>query len=406
MRRAGALRPHAHTASLRRIRWRVAISAGLVVGCLLAFLAAGVYLLAEREAHRQLENRLLKMAWEGRHLGEPGGYLVFDEHDHLLRSGPPPEDAGVGGVRIVTDRVLGPLAVLTLPLAPDGPRAVAVTAVADLRTLDALRRALAGMTAAGAGAALLLGYVLAGLALRPLDEAVRERSEFVTLASHHLRTPLSVIRTSAELAQANLNVTPQEAMGVILDQTRRMETLAVRLTALARAESGSRRSRARTDLAAAVEDVCAALRPAADQAGVTLAWTGDPVCVRADLLDVGALLEPVVENAIKFSSAGTRVAIDVRRSGRSAIVEVTDQGPGIPAEDLAHVTEPFFRGDRRRGGFGLGLAIARAVAERHRGSLLVSSVPGEGTRVRIVLPADHDVRAAVSAALPEGTSEH
>ena|GEM_PF-922569 len=392
-------RPPAHAELLWRSRWYIAVPSALIVAALVVLIAAGMYLAAERDAYGGLKNRLERVAFEARHLGEPGGYLVFDESDHLLSSGPPQYDDSREGLRVVRDPRFGPLAVLTLPVTAEGPHVVAVPAASELRALDRLRRALAGMTLAAAVAALFAGYALAGVAVRPLDHAVRDRSEFVALASHQLRTPLSVIRTSAELARAGLDVSPAEALGVILEQARRIEALADRLTRLARAGAGARRPRGTVDLGASVRDLLEPLRPAAAQARVALAFeAAGPVWARADHQTLDEAISPVVENAIKFSPGGGDVTVRVHRERRRAIVEVADAGPGIPAADLPHVTRPFFQGGRRRGGYGLGLAIAQAAAVRCGGRVIVTPRTGSGTVVSIVLPSAPPPRSPHPAA--------
>jgi signal transduction histidine kinase len=379
-------RPPAHAELLRRSRLYIAVPSALIVAALVALIAAGLYLAAERGTYTALQSRLERVALEARHLGEPGGYLVFDESDHLLSSGPPQYDDSREGMQVVRDPRFGPLAVLTLPVTADGPHVVAVPAGPELYALEQLRRSLAGMTLAAAVAALFAGYALAAVAVRPLDHAVRDRSEFVALASHQLRTPLSVIRTSAELARAGLDVSPTEALGVILEQARRIEALADRLTRLARAGAGARRPRGSVDLVASVRDLLESLRPAAEQADVTLALdAAGPVWAWADQEALDEAISPVVENAIKFSPGGGAVTVRLRRERRRAIVEVVDDGPGIPAADLPHVTRPFFQGGRKRGGYGLGLAIAQAAAVRCGGRLTIVSRRSAGTVVGIEL---------------------
>ncbi len=381
------LRPYAYARLVRRSRWRVAIAFSLVVAGFLTVLTTGTYVSFERAAYHRLETRLQQLAREARHIGEPGGYLVFDERDHVLSTAPPAiSDAG-DSFQIVPDPVLGTLAVLRLPVTTVGPHMVAVPARSEMQALEAVRRTLIGMTVAGTLAALLAGYLLAALALRPLDEAMRERSEFVALASHQLRTPLSIIRTSAELARTARGMTPAEAMDTILRQTQRMEALAARLTELAKAESSRRAAAIPVDVTGVAAEVIGSVHPAAEQAGVVLrleAQESQWVC--AEPAEIAEMHAAIVENAVKFSPRGGVIAVGVRSERGRVVVEVTDQGPGISAEDLPHVAKPFFQGRGVRGGYGLGLAIARAVAERRGGQLSITSTPGHGTTVRMTFP--------------------
>ncbi len=382
------LRPYAYTRLVRRSRWRVAIPGSLVVAGFLAVLATGAYLSSERAAYHRLESRLEQLAREARYVGEPGGYLVFDERDHVLSTAPPAiSDAG-DSFQIVPDPVLGALAVLRLSVTTVGPHMVAIPARSEVQALEAVRRTLIGMTVAGTLAALIAGYLLAALALRPLDDAIRERSEFVALASHQLRTPLSIIRTSAELARTARGMTPAEALDTILRQTQRMEVLAARLTELAQAESSRRPAAISADVTGVATEVIESVRPAAEQAGVVVRLeAADSQRVCGEPAEVAEMLAAVVENAVKFSPRGGAVAVRVREERGRVVVEVSDQGPGIAAEELPHVAKPFFQGRGVRGGYGLGLAIARAVARRCGGQLLITSTPGHGTTVHMTLPA-------------------
>jgi len=365
----------------------VAIPVSLIVAGLLAVIAGGVYLFAERTAHIRLQRRLERLALEARYVGTPGGYLVFDERDHLLSTSPPAISEAGDELQIVSDPVWGALAVLRLPVTTVGPHMVAVPTRDEVKALLALRRALIGMTAAGALAALVAGYVLAVVAFRPVDDAMRERHEFIALASHQLRTPLSIIRTSVELARTGLGVTHEEALETVLRQTHRMDALTARLTALAKAESSARRPVGETDVVAVAADVVAALRPAASLAGVTLQLDAPPrLWIRAEPAETDDMLTAVVDNAIKFSPRRGTVIVRVGLDQWKAVVEVSDQGPGISVEDLPHIARPFVQGRSARGGYGLGLAIARAVAERCGGQLSIAPASGQGTTVRLALP--------------------
>lgn len=371
----------------RRSRWRVAVPVGLIVGGLLATLAVGASILAERTALHRLEVRLERLAAEARYVGQPGGSLVFDERDHLLSTSPPAVSDLGDRFQIVWDPVLGPLAVLRLPVTTVGPHMVAIPVRGEVQALRAIRRTLAGMTVAGTVAALVAGYLLAAVALQPVDRAVRERTEFVLRASHQLRTPLSIIRTAVELGREGLGVSPGEAMETVLRQVRRMEDLAARLTRLARAESSPLPRPGGADAVRVASEVLEALRPAADRAGVTLRLDAPAsVWVRAEPSEVEEVLAAAVDNAVKFSPEGGQVTLRVRGERHRGVLDVEDQGPGIAPEDLPYVTQPFFQGRTTRSGYGLGLAIARVVAERRGGRLSIDSSPGRGTTVRVVLP--------------------
>jgi signal transduction histidine kinase len=273
-----------------------------------------------------------------------------------------------------------------VPIAGGGMQVIATPCQEEMSVLHATRRALGALTLAGGLVALPVGYALAGLALRPLDEAVRERSEFVALASHQLRTPLAVIKTSAELARAGRGLSPDEALDTIAQQAKRIEALAARLTALGRAETDARPQGTPVNLADVARDVVSGLTAAARQKAVMLNLDVKPAWVRVDRDAAADMITAIVENAIQFSPPGGAVSAGVHVRAGHAVVEIADQGPGIPEDELSLVTDPFYQGRRARGGYGLGLAIARSVAERHSGQLTIESVVDRGTTVRVSLP--------------------
>ena len=383
------LAPYLHRRLLRRSRWRVATLGALVVMVVLAALSAGAYTLARIGVYAHLHERLDRAADRMAGRSAPFAYLVIDERGHPLLESAFPSSLNHGdqGFGIVNDPELGALAILRLRSSTGELRVVATPAQEPLRVLAEFLRVLIALTVAGGLVALPVGYALAGLALRPLDEAVRERTEFVALASHQLRTPLSVIRTSAELAQAGRGLTPDEALGTILLQTQRMEMLAARLTALARAEAGPRTGPPLSDLVQVAGATTEGLTPVATHKGVALQIDApEPVWVPAESAEMTDLLTTIVENAIQFSPRSGKVVVRVRAHGAHAIIEVTDEGPGISAKDLPHVTNPFFQGQESHGGYGLGLTIARAAAERRGGRLSIVSSAGQGTTVQVTLP--------------------
>ena len=397
---SGGLRARTHVRLVRQSRWRVALPASLVVGGLLAVLATDAYLSNERAAYLRLENRLVRLANQANSIGEPGSYLVFDERGHLLSKAPLPIAETGEAFQIVRADGLGTVAALRMSFTSSGPHVVALTAQHELHALGDVRRTLVTLTLAAALVALVAGYALAGVALRPLDDAVRERSEFVALVSHQLRTPLAIVRTSAELAHDARVVTPDEAMRTILRQADRMEGLTSRLSELARAESVPRSGAASGDVAAAAATVVSSVRLLAEGTGVTLHVDVPPsLQVRAEPAEIAEMLGAVLDNAVKFSHPGGVVRLRAQAEGGRAVIEIVDHGDGIAADDLSLVSEPFFQGRHARGGYGLGLAIVRAIAERRGGRISVASAPGQGTAVRVILPLHRSVPAPFIARL-------
>ena len=147
-----------------------------------------------------------------------------------------------------------------------------------------------------------------------------------------------------------------------------------------------------TDLAAAARRAAETLAPAATRKGqqleLQLAPTEGPIAANADYLE--RAIANLLDNAIKYTPSGGRIALVLRQEDDRAIIEVTDSGIGIPAEDLPRIFERFYRVDRSRsremGGTGLGLSIVKHIVQAHHGSVEVRSTPGEGSTFTIVLP--------------------
>jgi len=372
---------------MRRIRWHLALRASALLMAVLAVLSTGAYLVARGVLFGRLHETLEHAAQTGqlRRAPEREPFVVVGGPGAPIPQGL--QGGDTDGFSVAQDAQYGALAILRWHTSSGGWRFLALPAIDDVQALGTFLVILAGLTLSSGIVALPAGYLLAGRALRPLDEAVRERAEFVALASHRLRTPLSVIRTSAELALAGQGVAAAEALRTIVDQTGQMESLAARLTALARAEALRGGHRPAADLADVVRDVVESFRPAAGQAGVELHLQAAGAVLVDAPGDAADVLASVLENAIRFSPGGAAVTVRVQAAGRWGVVEVGDQGPGIDPADLPRVTRPFYQGRRARGGSGLGLAVARAIVDRHGGRLDIASPPGRGTVVRISLPA-------------------
>ncbi|HSF03504.1 MAG TPA: HAMP domain-containing sensor histidine kinase [Solirubrobacterales bacterium] len=238
--------------------------------------------------------------------------------------------------------------------------------------------------------------------LRQLDAARSEteqmmqaQREFVADASHELRTPLTSILANLELLQERLEATEQrgeegEMISSALSSARRMSRLISDLLLLARADAGRTSARRECDLAAVAAAALSEVRPVADGHRLTLAERG-PVPVEGNPDELHRLAVNLLDNGLRHTPAGTEIRIAVERRNGDAVLEVSDDGPGIPAGMEALVFSRFVRGGGPADaagdtGTGLGLAIVKAVAVSHHGEVDAGSSPAGGARFTVRLP--------------------
>jgi signal transduction histidine kinase len=226
-----------------------------------------------------------------------------------------------------------------------------------------------------------------------LEHSFERQRQFVQDASHELRTPLAAIRTNIEVTEMDPEVSPEEyqdLLSTIKSQTDRLTRLSEDLLLLTR-EDHDRLEREHVELGALVQEVARELGPVAQarEVHVSTASRGSlEVLTNPDLLFRCVL--NLVDNGIKYSGPGSTVSIVVKPAGSEAVIEVADNGPGIPEENLSRVFDRFYRVDRgrsrREGGTGLGLAIVRELMESLGGSVSVTSEVGRGSTFAIRLP--------------------
>jgi two-component system OmpR family sensor kinase len=224
------------------------------------------------------------------------------------------------------------------------------------------------------------------------DRAEARLRQFVADASHELRTPVATIRGYAELYRSG-GLDDRERLD---DAMRRTEAEAIRMgglvedmLSLARLDEGRPLELVDVDLAVVAEDAAADAR-AVDPDRPLRADTAGSVIVRADEARIRQVVANLVGNALAHTPAGTPVTVTCGTEEGSPFLEVADEGPGMSAESSARAFERFYRADparsRHAGSSGLGLAIVEATVHAHGGEVLLESAPGEGTRVRVVLP--------------------
>ena len=226
-----------------------------------------------------------------------------------------------------------------------------------------------------------------------LAQAADERRRFLRRLDHELKNPLTAIRAGlANLAGSPSETARQEALDSVEAQALRLSRLAADLRKLAELEIRLV-EHSPVDIPALLQEVftLAQDQPGAGERHLTLTipqapWPLPKVSGDPDLLFLA--VHNLLENALKFSRPGDTVELHASEDGTSLLIEVADTGPGIPGEEQPHVWEELYRGEAGRGvpGSGLGLALVRAIAERHNGQVSLRSRPGQGTVFTLRLP--------------------
>lgn len=237
--------------------------------------------------------------------------------------------------------------------------------------------------------------------LARLEQAVGEMRQFSTALAHELRTPLAALRGDIEMAMAQPGLSEEVQRRFVsqLEEIDRLKRLIDRILTLARAEAGEiPLTRSRLDLGALAASLVDQLEPVAQAKNLILQCDhAEDVVVEGDADWLTRLLLNLLDNAIKFTPGGGRVVVTVSREGSEARLAVQDSGIGVDPSDMPHVFERFFRADPARSsgvdGAGLGLSLAKWVADRHDGRIEVESQPGRGSTFTVVLPVCADSEA-------------
>lgn len=229
--------------------------------------------------------------------------------------------------------------------------------------------------------------------LARIDEAYREQIRFVSDASHELRTPIAVIKGYAEMLSrwgTQDPATLKEAIDAIQHEADAMKDMVEKLLFLARGESDSINiSRDPVDISALASEVFREVKMI-DDAHQFIIEAQAEVTVAGDEGLLKQLLRILVDNSIKYTPEGGKITLRTRAGDEQALISVQDEGPGIPEADIPRIFDRFYRADASRnrgtGGVGLGLSIAKWIAQKHGGSIGVISREGIGTRMEVILP--------------------
>ena len=231
-----------------------------------------------------------------------------------------------------------------------------------------------------------------------LKESFRQQRDFTNDAAHELKTSVAIVKSTLQSLLHRPRTEREYRLGLegMLEDCTRLEDLLGRMLRLARieqlTENGTSRKLDDTELTSTCEAAISRMRTLASSRNIALEFESPgAVSMKADPEDLELIWLNLLENAVQYSPEGSTVTIRVQRNGgATAEVSVTDSGPGIPAAELPHVFEQFHRGDpsraRSTGGFGLGLAICKALVDAYGGTIEAANLPGHGTQIRVQLP--------------------
>jgi heavy metal sensor kinase len=227
-----------------------------------------------------------------------------------------------------------------------------------------------------------------------LDESFQYISRFTADASHELRTPLTVLRGELEVMAAGerLDEVSRDTIGSALEETERLSRIVESLLAISKLDAGeAQMDRASFDLAELTTTTVEQMRLLAEDRDISLGCkTNGAVTIEGDRARIKQVIVNLVDNAIKYTPEGGEVRVLVGAEIDLAVVQVEDDGAGIPEEALPHLFERFYRVDKARsrqmGGVGLGLAIVKSIVTAHGGKVTVESAEGRGSRFCIQLP--------------------
>ena len=244
-----------------------------------------------------------------------------------------------------------------------------------------------------------ISWKLADWALAPVQHAWDQQRRFVSDASHELKTPLAVILANTQILQRDkaLPADSRRWVDSTAEEAGHMKTLVNDLLQLARADESVAGTtgilkRADVDLSDIVSSAALEFDAVAFERGTSVEESvAEGVHVQGDADWLRRMVRILIDNAVKYAAAGTTVKVTLERRSKGCRLTVNNQGPTIPAEDLPHVFERFYRSDKARtrdggaGGFGLGLAIAKSTVDAHGGTIQCTSDEKSGTTFTVTL---------------------
>ena len=223
-----------------------------------------------------------------------------------------------------------------------------------------------------------------------LDRQEQLRRDLVADVAHELRTPVAILQAGHEALLDGVAEPSPQQLASLHDEVLRLGRMVADLQELAAADAAAIQLTLREcDLSEIAADAVDSLAGRFDSAGIAVERRLEPAAVRADRRWLHQIITNLLTNALKFTPAGGTVTIQVGPAQPGAVLTVSDTGIGIPADELPHIFDRFWRGRQAapRSGSGIGLAIAAELARAHGGELAARSQPGRGTTMTLTIPA-------------------
>lgn len=246
------------------------------------------------------------------------------------------------------------------------------------------------------GASALAGYFLAGRTLTPIAQMLEEQSRFITDASHELRTPLTALKSEIEVNLRDTHLSPMQATKLLrsnLEEVNNLQALSDRLIKLTQYQKGHNNlPLTAVPIRPAIQAAIQKMAWPAKNKNIALTYTGGTFSVMGNSQALVELFVILLDNAVKYSPKQTNVRISAQKTDGRIRIRVKDQGEGIAKKDLPHVFDRFYRSDKSRTkttvqGYGLGLSIAKQIADQHHGAITVHSKLNKGSTFIVDLPA-------------------
>ena len=389
---------------IRKLRWKITGVTLLVAALVLTAVFACVYLFSRNNIAESYEYQLRQAVVSGTSEARvpcfvaevlPSGtvrvsgsnYYDLQDEDTLLPlvTAALSADADSGVLRTQHMRYFRLEGALTVRIA-------FMDSTFEQATLRALVRVCLLIGAAALLVLFGLSWLLSGFVTRPVARTWQNQQQFLSDASHELKTPLTVILSSADLLKTSAQPEQRQYVDNISVESRRMKALVEDMLTLSRAESGRAAPFAPLDLSDLVTDAALRFEPVAFEAGHPLQYDiQNGASLSGDRQQLDQLLDILLDNAVKYAAEDAPIRLTLDISGKNAVLAVENPGDPIPPDKLPHLFDRFYRVDDARtgaGSFGLGLAIAQQIVHRHKGIITAAS-DARATRFTVTLPLRH-----------------